>query len=82
MTENPGYITDNPNVVGDETFQPYMQKDIADFSGNAANNVDPDVAEQPVNPGYRNRNPNILSPNPNIISPNPYLINPPQPREN
>ena len=81
VTENPGYITDNPNVVGDETFQPYMQKDIADFSGNAANNVDPDLAEQPVNPGYRNRNPNILSPNPNIISPNPNLINPPQPRE-
>ena len=81
VTDNPGYITDNPNLVGDESFQPYLRKDIADFSGNAADNDDPDAAEQPANPGFRNRNPNILSPNPNIHSPNPYLINPPQPTQ-
>ena len=78
VTDNPGYITDNPNLVGDDTFQPYQLKDIADFSGRAAE-IDEELAEQPVNPGYRNRNPNILSPNPNIISPNPNLINPPRP---
>jgi len=77
VTENPGYITDNPNIIGDETFQPYLRKDIADYSGQAADNDDPEVAEQPANPGFRNRNPNILSPNPNILSPNPNLINPP-----
>ena len=81
VTDNPGYITDNPNLAGDESFQPYLRKDIADFSGNAADNDDPDAAEQPANPGFRNRNPNILSPNPNIHSPNPYLINPPQPTQ-
>jgi len=80
VTDNPGYITENPNIVGDEDFQPYMQKDIADFSGKAVDE-DEDVAEQPANPGYRNRNPNILSPNPNIHSSNPNLINPPQPKE-
>lgn len=79
VTDNPGYITANPNVVGDETFQPYLYKDISDFSGHAADNDDPDLAEQPANPGYRNRNPNILSPNPNIRTLNPNLINPPQP---
>jgi hypothetical protein len=79
VTDNPGYITANPNVVGDETFQPYLYKDISDFSGHAADNDDPDLSEQPANPGYRNRNPNILSPNPNIRSQNPNLINPPQP---
>jgi hypothetical protein len=81
VTENPGYITDNPNIVGDDTFQPYLRKDIADFSGQSADNDDPDVAEQPANPGFRNRNPNILSPNPNIHSLNPNLINPPRPSE-
>jgi len=81
VTENPGYITDNPNIIGDETFQPYLRKDIADYSGQAADNDDPEVAEQPANPGFRNRNPNILSPNPNILSPNPNLINPPLPSE-
>lgn len=81
VTDNPGYITDNPNRIDADNFQPYMQKDIADFSGNAADNDDPEFAEQPANPGYRNRNPNILSPNPNIHSANPYLINPPQPTE-
>ena len=80
MTDNPGYITDNPNLVGDDTFQPYQLKDIADFSDRAAENDDPDIAELPANPGYRNRNPNILSPNPNILSPNPNLINPPLPK--
>lgn len=79
VTDNPGYITDNPNRVGDGGFQPYQRKDIADFSGNAADDVDPELAEQPANPGFRNRNPNILSPNPNILSPNPNLINPPRP---
>jgi hypothetical protein len=79
VTDNPGYITDNPNLVGDDTFQPYKLKDIADFSGKATDN-DPDIAELPANPGYRNRNPNILSPNPNILSPNPNLINPPRPK--
>ena len=78
VTDNPGYITANPNIVGDETFAPYKLKDIADFSGKATDN-DPDIAELPANPGYRNRNPNILSPNPNILSPNPNLINPPRP---
>jgi hypothetical protein len=78
VTDNPGYITVNPNVVGDETFQPYLYKDIADYSGTAAENDDPDLAKQPANPGFRNRNPNILSPNPNIHSLNPNLINPPQ----
>jgi hypothetical protein len=81
VTDNPGYITDNPNIVGDETFQPYRRKDIADYSGQAADNDDPDEAELPANPGFRNRNPNILSPNPNILSPNPNLINPPQPKK-
>ena len=81
VTDNPGYITDNPNIVGDETFQPYTRKDIADFSGTAADNDDPDLAELPANPGFRNRNPNVLSPNPNIHSLNPNLINPPQPKE-
>jgi len=81
VTDNPGYITGNPNIVGDETFQPYLYKDIADFSGTTADGDDTDLAEQPANPGYRNRNPNILSPNPNFISPNPNLINPPQPTE-
>ena len=81
VTDNPGYITDNPNLVGDDTFQPYQRKDIADFSGRAADNDDPDVAELPANPGFRNLNPNILSPNPNIHSPNPNLINPPQPKK-
>ena len=80
VTANPGYITDNPNIVGDEIFQPYKLKDIADFSRNAVDIDDPEVAEQPVNPGYRNRNPNVLSPNPNIISPNPNLINLPLPK--
>ncbi|RLA03748.1 MAG: hypothetical protein DRQ45_02260 [Gammaproteobacteria bacterium] len=78
VTANPGYMTENPNIVGDETFEPYKLKDIADFSGKATD-IDPDIAELPANPGYRNRNPNILSPNPNIISPNPNLINPPRP---
>ena len=81
VTDNPGYITDNPNRIGDDTFQPYRRKDIADFSGHAADNDDPDLADLPANPGYRNRNPNILSPNPNIHSTNPYLINPPQPKK-
>jgi hypothetical protein len=81
VTDNPGYITENPNLVGDEDFQPYQQKDIADFSGKDADYYDADVAEQPANPGYRNRNPNILSPNPNILSPNSNLINPPQPKD-
>lgn len=79
VTDNPGYMTVNPNITGDETFKPYQRKDIADFSGTAADNDDPDFAEQPANPGYRNRNPNILSPNPNIRSTNPNLINPPRP---
>ena len=81
VTDNPGYITDNPNLVGDEGFQPYLRRDIADFSGNAADDDDAELAEQPANPGFRNRNPNILSPNPNILSPNPNLINPPRPTE-
>jgi len=81
VTDNPGYITGNPNIVGDKDFQPYSYKDIADFSGTAADDDDADRAEQPANPGFRNRNPNILSPNPNFISPNPNLINPPQPTE-
>ena len=80
VTDNPGYITENPNLVGDETFQPYRRKDIADYSGQATDNDDPDAAELPANPGFRNRNPNVLSPNPNILSPNPNLINPPQPK--
>ena len=79
VTDNPGFITDNPNKIGDGDFTPYRQQDIADFGANAADDVDPDVAEQPANPGYRNRNPNLLSPNPNILSPNPNLINPPLP---
>ena len=78
VTDNPGYMTVNPNIVGDEAFESYKLKDIADFSGNAVE-IDKELAEQPVNPGYRNRNPNILSPNPNILSPNPNLINPPRP---
>ena len=78
VTDNPGYMTENPNLVGDDNFEPYKLKDIADFSGRATDNDDPDIAELPANPGYRNRNPNILSPNPNIISPNPNLINPPR----
>jgi hypothetical protein len=81
VTDNPGYITVNPNVVGDETFQPYRYKDIADYSGTAAENDDPELAEQLANPGFRNRNPNILSPNPNIHSFNPNVINPPQPTQ-
>jgi hypothetical protein len=80
VTDNPGYMTDNPNIVGDKTFEPYKLKDIADFSGRAVDNDDPDIAELPANPGYRNRNPNLLSPNPNILSPNPNLINPPLPK--
>jgi hypothetical protein len=80
VTDNPGYMTDNPNITGDKTFQPYTLKDIADFSGNKQE-LDPDEAEQPVNPGFRNRNPNILSPNPNIRTSNPYLVNPPLPNE-
>ena len=80
VTDNPGYMTENPNLVGDDNFEPYKLKDIADFSGRATDNDDPEIAEQPANPGFRNRNPNILSPNPNIISPNPNLINPPQPK--
>jgi len=81
VTDNPGYITDNPNIVDDENFQPYKLKDIADFSGEAVDDDDPELAEQLANPGYRNRNPNILSPNPNIHSPNPNLINPPATKE-
>jgi hypothetical protein len=81
VTDNPGYITDNPNLVGDDSFQPYRRKDIADFSGHAADDDDPEVSERLANPGFRNRNPNILNPNPNILSPNPNLINPPQPQQ-
>jgi hypothetical protein len=81
VTDNPGNITSNPNIVGDETFQPYQNQDIADFSATATDDVDESLAEQPANPGFRNRNPNILSPNPNFLSPNPNLINPPQPKE-
>jgi hypothetical protein len=81
VTDNPGYLTENPNRVGEEDFQPYRVKDIADFGRDADDPLDPDIAEQPANPGYRNRNPNVLSPNPNIHSSNPNLINPPVPSE-
>ncbi len=82
VTGNPGFITDNPNLVGDEDFEPYKIKDIVDNSADNTNDLDPEIAELPANPGFRNRNPNILSTNPNVISPNPGLINPPLPGEN
>ena len=81
VTDNPGYMTDNPNLVGEEDFEPYRVKDIADFARDEDEPLDPDIAELPANPGYRNRNPNVLSPNPNIHSSNPNLINPPLPVE-
>jgi hypothetical protein len=81
VTDNPGYLTDNPNLVGEEEFEPYRVKDIADFGRAGDDELDPDIAELPANPGYRNRNPNVLSPNPNIHSSNPNLINPPLPAE-
>jgi len=74
-------MTDNPNLVGEEDFEPYRVKDIADFARDEDEPLDPDIAELPANPGYRNRNPNVLSPNPNIHSSNPNLINPPLPVE-
>lgn len=79
VTENPGYLTENPNLVGEDDFEPYRVKDIADFGRDEDDPLDPDIAELPANPGYRNRNPNVLSPNPNILSSNPNLINPPLP---
>lgn len=81
VTDNPGYMTENPNRVGEEDFEPYRVKDIADFGRDEDDPLDPDIAELPANPGYRNRNPNVLSPNPNIQSSNPNLINPPLPAE-
>jgi len=81
FTENPGFITDNPNHPGKDDFEPYRLKDIVDNSRDGTQELDPEVAEQIANPGYRNRNPNVLSTNPNIISSQPGLVNPPLPVE-